>query len=49
MPRWMRRVGWSAAFAALAARAYKGLARLDEPEPQDQVAQWPALAFEQGS
>lgn len=47
MPQWIRRVGWAAAFAALAARAYKGLSKLDEPLPQDQPAQWPPLAFEQ--
>lgn len=49
MPRWIRRLGWTAAFVALAARAYKGLNRLDEPLPQDQPAQWPALAFEKPS
>lgn len=46
MPAWIRKVGWTAAFAALAARAYKGLSKLDEPLPQDQLAEWPPLAFE---
>lgn len=46
MPRWIRRLGWTAAFAALATRAYKGINRLDEPLPQDQPAQWSELAFE---
>jgi len=46
MPRWIRKVGWTAAFVALAARAYKGLSKLDEPLPPGKNAQWPPLAFE---
>ena len=45
MPRWLRKLGWTAAFAALAARACKGLNRLDEPLPQDQPAVWPELTW----
>jgi len=44
--RSIRRIGWIAAFAALANRAYKGLSRLDEPLPKDKPAEWPPLAFE---
>lgn len=46
MATWMRRLLWTAAFGALATRAYKGLSKLDEPLPQDQPATWPPLAFE---
>jgi|GEM_PF-1022795 uncharacterized membrane protein YebE (DUF533 family) len=46
MPPWIHKIGWTAAFAALAARAYKGLSQLDEPLAQDQPARWPPLAFE---
>lgn len=46
MPSWLRRLIWTAAFAALATRAYKGLSKLDEPEPKDKPAEWPPLAFE---
>lgn len=49
MPRWLRRVGWTAAFAALGYRAYTGLRRLDEPLPEDQPAEWKPLAFEMSS
>jgi len=46
MPRWLRKIGWTAVFGALVAKAYKGLSELDEPLPQDQPAEWPPLAFE---
>ena len=49
MPRWLRRAGWTAAFAALAYRAYTSLSRLDEPEPEEQPASWPPLAFERSA
>lgn len=46
MPSTLRRLLWTAAFGALVARAVKGLSELNEPEPQEQPAQWPALAFD---
>ena len=46
MPAWMRKIGWVAAFVALAARGVKGISELDDSLPQDQPATWPPLAFE---
>jgi len=43
--RLLRRLGWLSAFAALAKRAYTGVSKLDEPLPEEQRAEWPALAF----
>lgn len=45
IPDGLRRLGWIAAFGALLARSVKGLKRLDDPEPEDQPAQWPPLTF----
>ncbi|MEM7096229.1 MAG: hypothetical protein AAF567_24700 [Actinomycetota bacterium] len=46
MPPWLRSLAWKAAFAALLARAIKGIRSLDELPPEPQPAQWPPLAFE---
>ena len=47
IPYWLRRLGWLGAFGALARRAVRGLARLDEPYPEEQPASWPELTFDQ--
>ena len=46
MPAWLRRVAWTAAFAALLARITTKLRELDEPIPEDQPAEWAPLSFE---
>ena len=46
MSPWLRRLLWTAAFVALAARIAKGLRELDEPLPEEVPAEWPPLQFE---
>lgn len=42
----IRRLLWFCGFCAVAARVYRGLSTLDQPEPKDTEAQWSPLSLE---